>query len=293
MLGANGWQKLSLAFGESIYEDCLIAVCAKETVLKLLFAVVLLLILTTSSVISHSQQWSFSFDGTLRRIRIPILMYHYVSELPPGADNLRVGLTVSPALFAAHLDALIAEGYTTITFPQLEAALQQGDGLPPRPVILTFDDGYDNHYTTVYPLLRQRGMFGTFYIATSFLDASRPGYITWDQAREMVVGGMMLDSHTKNHPSLASRDYNFLVYEILGSLESIEQNLKRDSFTFAYPIGAYDTLTLQVLAATSVHRAVTTQPGVYVTTDNRLEVPRVRIQNNTSVPGLLMLMQQR
>ena len=77
-----------------------------------------------------------------RTVKVPILMYHYISVPPADADVYRVDLSVPPDLFAAHLDRLQAEGYTTISLYQLLAHLTQGAPLPEKPVVITFDDGY-------------------------------------------------------------------------------------------------------------------------------------------------------
>src|SRR5215467_12208364 len=87
---------------------------------------------------------------TLRRLRVPILMYHYISELPPHADETRRGLTVTPAIFRAHMQYLHDQGYTTISLYDLNDALTKGTPLPPKPIILTFDDGYHDAYINAF-----------------------------------------------------------------------------------------------------------------------------------------------
>lgn len=240
----------------------------------------------TPSPESSASQW----DGTLRRIRVPILMYHYISELPEDADDIRVGLTVSPSLFRAHMNYLHEQGYTTISLYDLDNALLQGTPLPPKPVILTFDDGYLDHYTNVFPVLREYGFTGTFFIITGLADQKAQGYMTWDQIRTMAAAGMNMESHTKTHADLRDRDYDFLVYELLGSLESLAAINGHQSHMFAYPVGRYDDATLSVLGQLPVWRAVTTQPGLLHTTDNRLELPRQRITGNMSVSGLAYIL---
>jgi peptidoglycan/xylan/chitin deacetylase (PgdA/CDA1 family) len=243
-----------------------------------------------STLILESQpEW----DGTLRRIRVPILMYHYVSELPPGADATRIDLTVSPNLFRAHMRYLSEQGYQTVSLYQLDAALRQGIPLPAKPIILTFDDGYVDHYQFVMPVLQQHGFVGTFFIITARADANDPRYMSWSQIREMADAGMSMEAHTKNHVDLRDRSYDFLIYEMLGSMESLAAYVGRQSHMFAYPVGHYDTMTLQVGEQLPIWRAVTTQSGALHTTDNRLELPRLRIHGNTTVSGLEAILQTR
>lgn len=227
-----------------------------------------------------------AWDGTYRRIRIPILMYHYVSPLPPNADQFRIGLSITPETFRAHLDYLFREGYTTISLYQMHDALLTGMPLPPKPVVLTFDDGYIDHYTNVFPALQEYGFTGTFFIITARADMNDRQYVSWAQIREMADAGMSMEAHTKNHSSLQGRDYDFLVYEMLGSLESLYAFTGRQAHMLAYPVGQYDDETLRVAGSLPVWRAVTTERGSYQTTDNRLEVPRVRILGGMGVAGL-------
>ncbi len=228
-------------------------------------------------------------DGTLRRIRVPILMYHYISPLPEDADDIRVGLTVEPDVFRAQMEALKAEGYTTISLYDLHAALLWGRPLPPLPVILTFDDGYSEHYFTVFPLLQELGFTATFFIITGRPDADDSGYMTWSQISEMAAAGMHMEPHTKSHRELRGRDRDFLVYEMLGSRESLEAHTGIAAHMFSYPAGRYDDLTLQVGRELDIWRAVTTQTGALHTTDNRLEVGRLRVSGDMGVIGLLHL----
>ena len=175
---------------------------------------------------SSTNQTPITSDGTLRRIRVPILMYHYISSLPADADDYRINLTLEPDVFRAHMHYLHDEGYTTISLYQLHIALLQGTQLPPKPIILTFDDGYIDHYTNVSPVLKEYGFTGTFFIITERADDNNPTYMNWSQISEMARAGMSMESHSKTHADLRGRSYDFLVYELLGSLESLQAQPK-------------------------------------------------------------------
>jgi len=232
-------------------------------------------------------------DGTLRRLRVPILMYHYVGDLPPNADDIRIGLTISTQTFRNHLRYLSQEGYSTITLDDLDRALNDGLPLPPRPIVLSFDDGHIDHYTNVLPALREFGFIGTFFIITGFADEPRPAHLNWQHIAEMAAAGMDMQAHTKTHEELDGRSYEFLVHQILGSLESLQAHLGKPISMLSYPVGRYDDLTLLVATQAHVARAVTTQRGQVHTTDNRLEMPRLRISGNLSVAGLAQILQER
>lgn len=232
-------------------------------------------------------------DGTLRRLRVPILMYHYISELPLNADQFRVGLTVHPQQFREHLDYLRSNNYTAVSLYEVYLALTQGHRLPPNPIVLTFDDGYNEHLHTVMPLLREYGFKGTFFIITGFADDLREGYLNWQQVKQLADSGMEIAAHSKTHPDLRGRNHEFLVYEILGSLESIKVNLGMKLIPFAYPMGRYDDSAIAILKQTGTILAVTTEHGATHTTDSRHEMRRLRIQNTTSTPGLAALLREK
>lgn len=231
------------------------------------------------------------FDGTMRRIRVPILMYHYVSPLPEEPDDIRAGLTVEPDIFRAHLQYLQEQGYTSISLYDLDQALMLGTELPSRPVILTFDDGYLDHYTVAFPLLQEFGFTATFFIITARADTHDPAHLSWAQITEMSAAGMDMESHTKNHMDLRERERDFLIYEILGSLESLAAFTEETPRMFAYPVGRYDAETLAVAAELPIWRAVTTEPGALQTSDNRLLLPRIRVLGNMSVPALASVLE--
>lgn len=230
------------------------------------------------------------WDGTLRQVRVPVLMYHYVSPLPEDADAIREGLTVDVETFAGHVAYLDEAGYTPISLYDLHAALQIGTALPEKPVILTFDDGHLDHYTNVFPILQEYGFTATFFIITARADANDPEYMTWEQISEMAAAGMSMEPHTKNHLALHERGHDFLVYEMLGSIESLKAHTGIMPRMFSYPAGRYDEMTLQVAEELGIWLAVTTLPGMDHTTDGPLELRRVRVNGDTGVPGLAYLL---
>ncbi|MEQ8677975.1 MAG: polysaccharide deacetylase family protein [Aggregatilineales bacterium] len=257
------------------------------------FHVALLLLvfcLNMSDVGINSQANRSPFDGTLRRIHVPILMYHYVSPLPEDADEYRQNLTISPERFREHLQYFSENNYETVSLYQLDNALNSGAPLPEMPIILTFDDGYIDHYEYVLPLLSEFDFTGTFFVITDRLDNNDPQYIDWQQAQIMKTAGMSIESHTKSHPDLRGRDYDFLIFQVLGSIESITVNIQQSTHMFSYPSGRYDSVTLDVLNTMPIWRAVTTRSGALHTSDNRLEVTRLRISGDMGVAGLRQLL---
>jgi len=229
-------------------------------------------------------------DGDLRTARVPILMYHYLSVPPEGADRYRLDLSVAPDLFAAHLDRIQAEGYTTISFYELVAHLTQGAPLPDKPIILTFDDGYRDNYENAFPLLVEHQMRATFFVVTDFIDEARPEYLAWDMAREMLAAGMSIESHSRNHATLRKRDNDYLIWQILGSLETLEYELGVRPRFISYPAGEYDQATIDIAHSANYWAGITTEQGVVQRSDELFELQRVRIRGTTTPDDLAALL---
>jgi peptidoglycan/xylan/chitin deacetylase (PgdA/CDA1 family) len=207
-------------------------------------------------------------------------MYHYVSELPPDADGIRYGLTVTPERFEAQLQYLTAQGYTTVTLRDVYDALSIGKPLPERPIVLTFDDGYKDAYTVVTPLLQKYGFVGEFFVLATPAHFEAPHYLKWKEMHEMAEAGMMIQGHGRDHHDLRGRSYDFLVYQILGIKEAVEAHTERPVTFFCYPAGKYDEDVKAVVASAGYLGAVTTEWGATQRLDNRYTWPRIRVQGS-------------
>ncbi|MFN8458520.1 MAG: polysaccharide deacetylase family protein [Anaerolineae bacterium] len=216
----------------------------------------------------------------------PILMYHYLSVPPADADAIRRDLSVSPEQFEAHLAYLRQAGYETISLEQLAYAIKGVVQLPAKPIIITFDDGYRDHYENAFPILKKNGFAATFFIFTQPIDSNNVDYLSWDMVKEMHRAGMEFGSHSYRHFDMRRRDVDFLVYEIVGSSEAIAQRTGGPVRFFSYPAGRYDDLVIKVLESAKFWGAVTTQWGATESFDNRFELPRIRIRGNDTAEDL-------
>ena len=221
------------------------------------------------------------------RARVPILMYHYVSELPPNADRYRRDLTVPPENFQAQLQFLADAGYHTITLTDLYLHLTQGYPLPDKPVVLTFDDGYEDAYRVVFPLLLDYGFTGTFFVLATPPHFERPGYMTWTQIKEMSDAGMDVQGHGRDHVDLRRRSYDYLVYQVLGIQEAIQQHTGRLPRFFCYPSGKRDADVIAVLKSAGYWGALTTDWGNTYTRDNLFEMPRIRVRGADTLASFI------
>jgi len=219
--------------------------------------------------------------------QVPILMYHYVSELPPNPDRYRRDLTVSPEDFEAQLQYLAHEGYQAITLTDLYFHLTEGYPLPERPVALTFDDGYTDAYEVVFPLLLDYGSTGTFFVLATPAHFESPGYLTWAQMKEMSDAGMDIQAHGRDHVDLRGRSYEYLVYQIRGIQEAIHYHTGHLPRFFCYPSGQYDADVIAMLASAGYWGAVTTKVGKTQTREALFEMPRVRVRGTGTLESFI------
>ncbi len=162
-------------------------------------------------------------------VKVPILLYHHIAVSPVGSRYY-----VPPDKFESELKVLHAWGYTTITTSQLVKAITQGASLPPRPMLITFDDGNEDNYTTAFPLMEKYGFTGVLYIVVQYMN--QPNYMTVDQIKEMAAAGWEVGSHSETHRDLPS-SLDAMRYEIVQSRTDLEDRLGVPVLTFAYPFG--------------------------------------------------------
>ena len=202
----------------------------------------------------------------------PILEYHMVTENPrPDAKPY----VVPPEDFAAQLDYLAAEGYTTIT-PQDYARARKGkQQLPDKPIILTFDDGYEDNWRVVLPMLEERGMKAVFYMVTNSI--GQPGYLTWDNLFDMERRGMEIGSHTANHLPLTTLSPEKQREELRLSKLMLEWKGMKTIYSFSYPNGSYNAGVVTMLAEEEYLTAVTGEAGLNTLETNPYLLRRVNI----------------
>jgi len=216
-------------------------------------------------------------------LKVPILMYHYISRPPDDADVYRIDLSVTPDDFRQQLAWLRDNGYTGIDYYDLSLAIVGQAELPEKPVLLTFDDGYLDNYTAAFPLLQEYGFKATFFIITDFVDLGREGYMTWPMIEELSRAGHRIESHSRTHPDLRDKDHDGLIWEILGSQQTIAAHIGTTPRYFCYPGGDYNEETIQMLRDLDFWGAVTTANDTWHGFNERFEWGRLRIRNDTTL----------
>ena len=217
--------------------------------------------------------------------QVPILMYHHLSEDVTNSEM------VSPEQFEAQIRALSEAGYTGVSFDELQAYVLRGAPLPEKPVVITFDDGYESNYTLAYPILQKYGMKATiFAIGVSFgkdhykdTDYAITPHFGAAEAAEMAASGLIsIQSHTYDMHQWPPYESGSAVRENIlplpGESEEVYVQALTEDFTrsralledaagqpvdvLAYPAGQYSTLAQVTLQSLGVHVTLSTNPGV-------------------------------
>lgn len=229
-------------------------------------------------------------DGS-RQIRVPSLMYHYVSWLPASDPNmdLRKDLTVSPTDFEAMLQYLRDNGYRTITTKDLWWSLDQTAPLPPKPVMLTFDDGYADAYSVVMPLLKAYGMTGVFFVTVNLV--GKPGYISQDQVRALADAGMDVESHAMDHISMV-KSLAEQTYQMCRARDFLNTWTGTDVRHFAYPSGDFNDTSFVALQRCGYLSAYKKGGGSIQSSNAMYLLQRARVRGQQGLGALLLALQQ-
>lgn len=166
---------------------------------------------------------------------IPVLLYHSVADSPPPGQ-LRE-FTVTPERFREHVAVITAAGFSAMTISALARALGGAEPLPPRPLAITFDDGFDDTLAAVQAL-SDVGLPATVYVTAGTIDT--PAGISVAAMAQLAATGCEIGAHSVSHPHLDELPLALAAREITDSRDQLEQHLGSAVASFAYPHGAYD-----------------------------------------------------
>lgn len=207
-------------------------------------------------------------------VEVPVLLFHYVRPLPEN-DELGVKLTVTPPVFVDQLTYLVQHGYHPISTDELCAAVQsRGVVLPKKPVVLTFDDGTEDFYTTVFPTLRAFGIPATVYMVAAFTGTH--GYLTWNQLRTLGTSSQILiGGHGLNHVSLTTLPNAVAQDQLTLTRNMLMHATGQPINTFAYPNGAVNDTIARMAPVAGYSCAFSTRTSSQHTLGQRYVLPRI------------------
>jgi len=186
-------------------------------------------------------------------------MYHHVNSLT-GEQATSGSLTVKTEIFGQQMDYLTQQGYNVISIDQAVDGVIAGGGLPAKPMVITFDDGYTDFYTDAWPILQAHNFPATLFLTTGLVQSSGD-YLTWDQLRQMNASGLLtVGNHTWSHQSVAGGVREKVEYEIKTAQKQIEDFLGQKPTVFSYPYGSSSSMAHQILQEQGIRAAFLTYP---------------------------------
>jgi len=216
---------------------------------------------------------------------VPILMYHVIAPAPAGAPF--PGLYVTPQEFASQMRALKRAGWASVTLDELDAYWRRGVSLPPgRPIVISFDNGYQSQFTKALPVLRALGWVGDENIQLTGLPPSQGG-LGDDQIRGLVAAGWELDTQGISHADLITLGSSELHEQVAGARATIQRRFHVPVNWFCYPSGHYDATVIAAVTAAGFKGSTTVVPGWAGPHDDPYRLPRLRVLGGTSAQSLL------
>lgn len=185
---------------------------------------------------------------------VPVLNYHQINNKDQNA------LTLSATEFEAQMHYLYNEGYTTISPDQLADYIQYGKSLPPNPILITLDDGYEDNYQVAYPILQKYHFTATIFIITDFV-GKYGRYLTWEQIKQMSDNGLTFEDHTLSHIVLTKASDEEVRAQLVQSKKALEWHLGKKIEYLAYPGGEYDQRVIQMTKEAGYRAAFTVNFG--------------------------------
>jgi len=207
--------------------------------------------------------------------KIPILMYHSISY---EKGNI---LKVSKENFRKQMKYLIDNNYTTLSLDELYSYMKTGKDLPQKPIVITFDDGYEDNFTNAYPILKEFKLKATVFVITNTIDREK-NFLTSNEIKLMDASNIRIESHTTSHEHLDQILYSDTVKTMTTSKLRLEKLLNRKINYIAYPYGGYNQNTINAAKQSGYKLAFSTEYGIINRSNNIYTLGRIFVNSNLS-----------
>lgn len=255
----------------------------KIKVFKLAHILLFLFVLTFIFVLL----FSFVFANSEEYIKVPIIMYHSILKDPARSNKY----TITPAVLEEDLKYIKENGYETITISDLTSYVYDDKPLPPKPIILTFDDGHYNNYGYLYPLLEKYDMKAVISIVGSYTDKFSEtdeanlnySYLRWKDINELISSGRVeFQNHTYNlhdntHGRIGAKkkkgesddEYKKILEEDINKLQNeFKENTGYVPTCFTYPFGGISNSSLDIIKELGFKASLSCEEGINKITKN-------------------------
>jgi peptidoglycan/xylan/chitin deacetylase (PgdA/CDA1 family) len=218
--------------------------------------------------------------------RIPILMYHGIRN-EVESTHPYYSTNTAPEVFTRHMHFLRENGYTAVSLEKALKSLSRNEDTV-KYVVITFDDGFRNFYSSAFSILSDFGFVATVFLPTGLINDQRLQWkgadlMTWAEVRELQALGIRFGSHTVSHPELDRLDEEQIEREVGESKETLEDKLGVPVESFAYPYAfpennpALTKRLSEILKKHSYQNGVSTVIGRAQSCDNPFFLPRLPV----------------
>lgn len=205
-------------------------------------------------------------------VTIPVLMYHEISDKTWGAE----GMFVTPENMRLQMEMLAENGFTPIFLSDLDDLADIE-----KPVILTFDDGYEGNYVNLFPLLKEFNFKATIFMVTDHI--GEEDHLTPEQMREMSDSGLVqFGSHTNSHASLNELTKKEIIQQCQASKNIISNITGISPYLISYPQGQHNELAVSIVSK-FFSFGIWDRGGKWHTISNLFKIPRIGIYNTTTL----------
>jgi peptidoglycan/xylan/chitin deacetylase (PgdA/CDA1 family) len=221
-------------------------------------------------------------------------MYHSVAARSSPAFQ---PYCLEPGLFAEHMSALASSGYRTLTVTELTELRASGDGVPPRSVVLTFDDAFADFREHALEVLTRHRFTATLYVPTAFVGATSRWLsdegecdrrmLGWAELAEIATAGIEIGSHSHSHLQLDLLPPDVLREELTESRWMLEDRLQERVSSLAYPFGFHTSRVRQAARNAGYRSACAVRDLTSTSADDPFAVNRLVVSGGTSVQTLL------
>lgn len=230
--------------------------------------------------------------------KLPILMYHRIAT--EGAEKTKRWRT-HPDDFRRQLEFLRAAGYYSLSFEEWRAALNTRRVLPGKPIVITFDDGYEEFHREVAPLLTEHGFRASVFIVSELVGQVNAwdeglgetlSLMDWPEIEQLASEGFEIGSHTRRHLPLVTLDKGRLADDLTRSKRTLEQHLGQPVRSLSYPFGLHDATVESVAGACGYEHAVTTDEWLASWSDSLLALPRLEVAGTDSIDDFAAMLRR-
>ncbi|NEA67669.1 polysaccharide deacetylase family protein [Streptomyces sp. SID12488] len=231
---------------------------------------------------------------------VPVLMYHSVTRTPNPPTR---ALSVTPEAFAEQMALLANRDFHPVTTAQLADSWRRPFStervLPPQPVLITFDDGYEGVHRHALPVLAEHGFSASLFVSTGWLrGAHRTGgaldtMLDWAQVRELAAVGVEIGGHSHTHPELDQLDDDALRFEVTRCREIVADELGAVPVSFAYPYGYSSRRVRTAVREAGFAQALAVGNGLARRAQGPYALKRVTVRHGTSVQEFERLIEGR